>query len=82
MEQIIMSIEVKFQFIRTPGQSTRESTSRCIRLDTSEVIAEFPAGALCVDPLDDKKHYNSLLKPHGWKIVNVSNNQSFAKQIN
>ena len=75
-----MSIEVKFQFIRTPGQSTSQATSRCIRLDTSEVIAEFPTGALCIDPINSKKHHNDLLKPFGWKIVKEIDNKSFAKQ--
>ena len=75
-----MSIEVKFQFIRTQGQSPSQSASRCIRLITGEVIAEFPVGALCIDPLDSKKHHNKLLKPFGWTIVKEMNNRVYAKQ--
>ena len=74
-----MTTQIKFQF--QAGLPTSQATSRCIITSTGDVIAEFPAGELCIDPMYPKKHYNDLLKVHGWKVTKIDGIGVFAKQI-
>ncbi len=72
-------IEVKFQI--QSGLPASQATSRCVITETNEVIAEFSAGELCLDPLYRKKYYNKLLKSHGWQVAKLSEYRLFLKQI-
>jgi hypothetical protein len=72
-------IEVKFQI--QSGLPASQAISRCVIAETNEVIAEFSAGELSLDPMYPKKHYNTLLKSHGWQVAKLSSDQVFLKQI-